>query len=343
MEKDEKKVLITGISGWIAQYCAVELLKNGYKVKGSLRTPERKKEVIKALSKEVTINNNLEFCTLDLLKDDGWDQAMQDCTYAMHIASPFIIEEPRHEDELIKPAKEGTLRALRSAKKAQIKRIVLTSSVAAMFSHLKTGSFNESTWTDLNDKSINSYQKSKTIAEKTAWDFINSQTGSHTLEMSVINPGGVMGPCLSDDISSASLNIFTKLITKQMPGIPNLAIQMVDVRDVAKHHYQAMISPEANNKRLISAHSNPTKFISIATLLKENGYNVPTNKVPSFLLKILSLIDKEAKGMLPLLDRHIYCNNEESKKLLNWDPIPLEKTFLDMAKSVQEVLNKNSN
>ena len=289
MDNKKEKVLVTGISGWIAQYCAIELIKNGYNVKGSLRTMSRQEEVIKALSKKVATTNKLEFCKLDLLSDEGWNEAAVGCTYIMHVASPFILKEPKNKDDLIKPAKEGTLRALNAAKNAKMKRIVLTSSIVAMFSHLKEGSFNESTWTDLNNKNINTYQISKTIAEKEAWDFINSQTGDYKLEMAVVNPGGVMGPCLSPDIEGASLSIFSNLLTKKMPGIPNLTIPMVDVRDVAKHHYQAMVLPEANNKRLISAHSKPTKFIDVANLLKENGFDVPTNKVPTILLKILSI------------------------------------------------------
>lgn len=124
-----------------------------------------------------------------------------------------------------------------------------------------------------------------------------------------------------------------------MPGIPNLTIPMVDVRDVAKHHYQAMVLPEANNKRLISAHSKPTRFIDVATLLKNNGFDVPTNKVPTILLKLLSLFDNEAKAMIPILDKNIYCDNQKTKEILNWNPSSLDKTFLEMANSVKDVLD----
>ena len=338
MQQNET-VLITGISGWIAQFCAIELIKNGYNVRGSLRTMNRKQEVIEAISKEVDPTKKLEFCELDLLKDDGWDKANKGCKYVMHIASPFYIAVPKNEDEIIKPAKEGTIRALTAAKKAGVKRVVLTSSIVAMFSHLKQGTFDSSTWTDLDSKQITPYQKSKTIAEQAAWEFIANQSPDNKIELVSINPGGVMGPALSNDISGASLDIMTQLLTGKMPGIPNLCIPMVDVRDVAKHHYKAMLLPEANGKRFISALANPTHIMELATILKENGYKVPTNKVPSFVIKLLSIFDREAKGMAPMLDNYVTCDNSQTIKLLDWKPLPLKKSFLDMAKSVKLVLD----
>ena len=339
MNKEKETVLITGISGWIAQYCAIELIKAGYHVRGSLRSMDRQQEVIDALSKEVDPIKALEFCKLDLLKDDGWDEAMAGCTYAMHIASPFYIKEPKDESELIKPAKEGTLRAMKAAKKAKLKRIVVTSSVVAMSAHLKEGVATPDTWTDINQQ-VNTYQRSKTVAEKAAWEFIKNQKGDHQLELTVINPGGVMGPALSDNIDCESLSICTKLMTGKMPGIPNFSIVMVDVRDVAMHHLQAMTLPEANNKRIMSCLRKPTPFIELATILKDAGFKVPTNKVPTLLLKFLALFDREAKGMLPLLERQVECDNSETIELFNWTPRPLKETFIDMAKSIQSVLDK---
>ena len=335
----KQTVLITGISGWIAQFCAVELIKNGFNVRGSLRSMNRQQEVIDAISKEVDTTGVLEFCELDLLKDDGWEQSATGCTYMLHVASPFYLKVPKNDDELIKPAKEGTYRAMSAAKKAGVKRVVVTSSIVAMFAHLTSGSFDSSTWTDLSDPYINAYQKSKTIAEKAAWEFMDAQSDDNELELSVVNPGAVLGPVLSNDISSESLNICTQLLTKKMPGIPNLTIPMVDVRDVAKHHFQAMTHPDAKNKRIISALATPTDFMEFATTLKENGYDVPTKRVPTLLLKFLSLFDREARGMLPILDRYVECDNSETIKLFNWAPMPLKDTFLDMAKSVQAVLN----
>ncbi len=338
MTSKNKTVLVTGISGWIAQFCALALLKEGYKVRGSLRSMQRKDEVIKALNKEVDINNNLEFCSLDLLKDDGWDSAMQDCEYVLHVASPFSMTNPKDENDMIKPAKEGTLRTLKSAKKAGVKRVVITSSIVAMAAHLKKGTFNTSSWTDLNATNLTAYEKSKTIAEKSAWDFIKNQDGGDTLELSVVSPGAVMGPTLSEDIEGTSLAICTQILTKQMPALPNIAFPMVDVRDVAKHHIQAMIHPDANGKRFISAEHKPTSMQNMASILKSNGYDVPTKKMPSLLVKIMGLFNEEAKGMVSYLDRYVTCDNSDTINTFNWTPTPLEKTFLDMAKSVQSIL-----
>ena len=335
-------VFITGISGWIAQFCAIECIKAGYHVKGSLRSMSRQTEILDAIGKEVDPTGKVEFCELDLLKDEGWDSSMEGCTYLMHIASPFVIFEPKDENELITPAKDGTIRALKAAQKAKIKRVVLTSSIVAMCAHQTGGTFNSSSWTQLDPEyKVNAYQKSKTIAEQVAWEFINNQTGDHILQMNVINPGAVLGPTLSPDIQGASLDICGQLLTGKMPGIPNLTICMVDVRDVATHHLQAMTTFHTS-KRYISAMSSPTQFLTLAQTLKKNGYNVPTKKVPTFILKILSFFDPQAKAMLTLLNRVIECDNSETINDFNWKPIPLEKTFLDMAKTVQAVINSKS-
>ena len=334
-------VLITGISGWIAQFCAVELIKKGFHVRGSLRNMQRQNEVTTAISTAVEIADNLSFCKLDILHDDGWDAAMENCTYVMHVASPFIIEEPNHPDDLIRPAEEGTIRALTAAQKAKVNRVVVTSSIIAMMAHLTKGQFDPTHWTDLSSNNITSYARSKTIAEKKAWDFFNNQTSNeHQIELVTINPGGVMGPTLSDDIEGASLNFCAQLLTKKMPGIPNVGLPMVDVRDVAKHHVAAMLHPDANGKRYISAQSESTPFLNIAQLLKKHGYDVPTKKVPSFVIKLLALFDKEAKGMVPLLNKSISCDNSSTVSAFNWTPESLETTIIDMAKSVQKVLNK---
>ena len=221
-----QKVLVTGASGFIAEHCIIELLKNGYAVKGSLRSMHREEEVRDAIKTEVE-DANLEFCKLDLLEDAGWEDAMWDCDFVMHVASPFVIEDPKDENDLIIPAKEGTLRALKAAKKAGIKRIVVTSSVAAVNSHMMSGTSDHTTWTDINSKYVTPYQKSKTIAERAAWDFINNQDDDNKLEMAVINPGGVMGPQLGNDLGGASTQIVSQLISGKFPMIPALSFHLL--------------------------------------------------------------------------------------------------------------------
>lgn len=334
-----KKVLVTGASGFIAEHCIIELLKNGYSVKGSLRTMSREQEVREAVKTE-TDDAKLEFCKLDLLDDDGWEEAMRDCDYLMHVASPFVIEDPKDENELIKPAKEGTLRALNAAKKAGIKRVVLTSSVAAVNSHMMSGISDHTTWTDINSKYVTPYQKSKTIAEKAAWDFYNNQDNSNKMEMAVINPGGVMGPQLGNDLGGASTQIVSQLISGKFPMIPALSFPFIDVRDVAILHLKAMTTPEADGKRFIAAHSEPTWMYQVAEVLSAAGYEkIKLKKAPSFMLKLIGLFDNKTKSLVPMLDKYVPCDNSQTVKILNWEPMPWEQAFIEHAKSIEAIKN----
>ena len=332
-----EKVLVTGASGFIAEHCIIELLKNGYSVKGSLRSMNREQEVRDAVKTE-TDDTKLEFCKLDLLEDDGWEDAMRDCDYLMHVASPFVIEDPKDENELIKPAKEGTLRALNAAKKAGIKRVVLTSSVAAVNSHMMSGTSDHTTWTDINSKYVTPYQKSKTIAEKAAWDFYNNQDNSNKMEMAVINPGGVMGPQLGNDLGGASTQIVSQLISGKFPMIPALSFPFIDVRDVAILHLKAMTTPDADGKRFIAAHSKPTWMYEVAEVLSAAGYEkIKLKKAPSFMLKLIGLFDNKTKSLVPMLDKYVPCDNSQTVKILNWKPMPWEQAFIEHAKSIEAI------
>ena len=335
-----EKVLVTGASGFIAEHCIIELLKNGYSVKGSLRSMNREQEVRDAVKTE-TDDTKLEFCKLDLLEDDGWEDAMWDCDYLMHVASPFVIEDPKDENELIKPAKEGTLRALNAAKKAGIKRVVLTSSVAAVNSHMMSGTSDHTTWTDINSKYVTPYQKSKTIAEKAAWDFYNNQDNSNKMELAVINPGGVMGPQLGNDLGGASTQIVSQLISGKFPMIPALSFPFIDVRDVAILHLKAMTTPEADGKRFIAAHSEPTWMYQVAEVLSAAGYEkIKLKKAPSFMLKLIGLFDNKTKSLVPMLDKYVPCDNSQTVKILNWEPMPWEQAFIEHAKSIETIKDK---
>ena len=335
-----KKVLVTGASGFIAEHCIIELLKNGYSVKGSLRTMNREQEVRDAVKTE-TDDAKLEFCKLDLLDDDGWEEAMRDCDYLMHVASPFVIEDPKDENELIKPAKEGTLRALNAAKKAGIKRVVLTSSVAAVNSHMMSGTSDHTTWTDINSKYVTPYQKSKTIAEKAAWDFYNNQDSDNRMELAVINPGGVMGPQLGNDLGGASTQIVSQLISGKFPMIPALSFPFIDVRDVAILHLKAMTTPDADGKRFIAAHSKPTWMYEVAEVLSAAGYEkIKLKKAPSFMLKLIGLFDNKTKSLVPMLDKYVPCDNSQTVKVLNWEPMPWEQAFIEHAKSIEAIKDK---
>ncbi|MEY3922343.1 MAG: hypothetical protein RL634_2104 [Bacteroidota bacterium] len=335
-----KKVLVTGISGFVGQHCAAELLKKGYAVRGSLRSLSKKNEVIEGVTQNFDAPINLEFCELDLMNDAGWDKAMEGCDYVLHVASPFVVKVPKDENELIKPAVDGTLRALKAAKQAGVKRIVITSSTAAMQGGQHgIVKINQDSWTNINEKSVTAYFKSKTLAEKKAWEFIENQHGDTKLELVVINPGPIYGPTLTGNLDNEAMGFFKKLINGQVPMLPRASSAMSDVRDVATIHVAALENEKANGKRFIVTTDKPHAIQEIAQILKSNGYQkVSTMLAPTFLLKFMSKIDDEAKGMLPFIGNTIETDITDTMSTFNWKPISFEKTILDTAKSVQDVL-----
>ena len=337
-----KKVLVTGISGFVGQHCAAELLKKGYAVRGSVRSLSKTDEVINGIKKEIDPKGNLEFCELDLMKDEGWDKAMEGCDYVLHIASPFVVKVPKDENELIKPAVEGTLRALKSAKKAGVKRVVLTSSTVAMHGG-KEGliKINQDSWTDVNAKNVTAYFKSKTLAEQSAWEFIENQIGENKIELVVVNPGPIYGPTLTGNLATEAMDFFKKLITGQVPMLPKAYSVMSDVRDVATIHVAALENEKANGKRFIVTSEKPYAIQEIAKILKANGYDkVSTRLAPTFLLKFIANFNDEMKGMLPFVGNTIEADISNTMNAFNWRPINFEKTVIDTAKSVKQAINK---
>jgi len=337
-----KKVLVTGISGFVGQHCAAELLKKGYAVRGSLRSLSKTDEVVNGIKKEIDPNGNLEFCELDLMKDAGWDAAMEGCDFVLHVASPFVVKVPKDENELIKPAVEGTLRALKAAKKAGVKRVVLTSSTVSMQGGREgLVKINKDSWTDVNAKNVTAYFKSKTLAEKSAWDFIKNQTGENKLELVAVNPGPIYGPTLTGNLATEAMDFFKKLITGKVPMLPHAYSVMSDVRDVANIHVAALENDKANGKRFIVTSEKPIAIQEIAKILKLNGYSkVSTRMAPTFLLKFLANFNDEMKGMLPFIGNTIEADINDTMTTFNWKPIPFEQTVLNTAKSVETALKK---
>ena len=336
-----KKVLLTGISGYIANHCAVELLKNGYSVRGSLRNISKSEKIVNAIKKEVDPKDNLEFCELNLLNDKCWDDAAKGCDFVMHIASPFINIEPKDENEYIRPAVDGTMRALKAAKSAGIKRVVLTSSMVSMLGNAdKSIDIDSGTWTNIKGKNVSAYSKSKTLAEQAAWNFIKDQTDNTKMELAVVNPGPVFGPSLSGDLSGASMSMFTQMVQGKMPMVPQASINMSDVRDIAKIHVLALENKEASGKRFIVTTEKPYAFQDVAKILKSNGYDkVSTKLAPNFLLKFMSNFNREAKSMKSFIGNTYNGNISSTMKTFNWKPIAFEKTVLDTAKSIETYLN----
>jgi len=336
-----KKVLLTGITGYIANHCAVELLKNGYSVRGSLRNISKSEKIINAIKKEVDPKDNLEFCELNLLNDKGWNDAAKGCDFVMHVASPFINKEPKDENEYIRPAVDGTIRALKAAKSAGIKRVVLTSSMVSMLGNAdKSIDVNSRTWTNIKGKNVSAYSKSKTLAEQAAWNFISTQTDNTKMELTVVNPGPVFGPSLTGDLSGASMSMFTQMMQGKMPMVPQASINMSDVRDIAKIHVLALENKEASGKRYIVTTEKPYAFQDVAKILKLNGYEkVSTKLAPNFLLKILSNINSEAKSLRSFIGNTYNGDISSTTKTFSWKPIAFEKTVLDTAKSIETFLN----
>lgn len=332
-----KKVLVTGISGFIGLHCAVELLKNGYAVKGSIRSLSKAESVTNTIKQYVDPNDNLSFCELDLLNDNGWDEAMEDCDFVMHVASPFFSKVPKDENELINPAVEGTLRALKSADKADIKRVVLTSSMVAMLGDLKgDNNINQNSWTQVNENNATAYLKSKTIAEKSAWEFVKDKA----IELVTIHPGPVYGPTLSNNLSGESMTLFKRVILGDLPRMINASINMSDVRDVAKIHVQALENKQAGGQRFIVATETAYSYQELAKILNTNGYpKVGTKVVPNFMVKLLANFNSEMKGMMPYVGKTYQGDVSKTIKVFNWKPIPFKKTVLDTAQSVQKILN----
>ena len=335
-----KKVLLTGISGYIGLHCAVELLKQGYAVKGSVRSLSKAEKLTNTIKKFVDPKGNLEFCELDLLKDDAWDEAVANCDYVMHVASPFFSKIPKDENELIKPAVEGTQRALKAAHKAGIRRVVLTSSMVAMLGDVMGDeNIDQNSWTEVNAKNATAYLKSKTLAEKSAWEFVKDKD----MELVTIHPGPVYGPTLSNDLSGESMTLFKRVITGELKQMIHASINMSDVRDVAKIHVLALENEQANGQRIIVATEKAHSYQEITELLKSNGYEKVSTKVaPNFMVKFLANFNSEMKGMMPYVGKKYEGNVLASKNIFNWEPIPFDQMVLDTAKSVENALNDQS-
>ena len=336
---NKSKVLVTGVAGYIGQHCALELLKKGFNVIGSLRDISKAHEVETAIKKHIVIKDNLEFCQLDLLIDNGWDKAINGCDFVLHVASPYVSYQPKDENELIKPAVEGTSRVLKFAKKFGVKRVVITSSVVAMLGDANASiDINSKSWTNINAKNVSAYVKSKTMAEKLAWDFVTNQHTNQPLELVVINPGPVFGPTLTGNLNGASMSMYKDLISGKMPMLPQSSINMSDVRDVAEIHVKALENKQAVGKRFIVTTEKPYSFQEMAKILKDEGYSKVSTKVaPNFFLRFMANFSNDIKGMLPFIGFIYKADVSETINTFDWKPIDLKKTVLDTANSIDYV------
>jgi len=328
------RVLVTGGSGFVGVHTIVQLLAAGYAVRTTLRNLQREAEV-RAMIKQggVATEGRLAFVVADLDGDRGWAEATADCEYVLHIASPFPMKVPKHEDELIAPARDGTLRVLRAARAAGVKRVVVTSSFAAVGygQDPSITRFDEANWTNL-DADLAPYVKSKTLAERAAWDFMAAEGG--LLELAVVNPVVILGPLLGTDVCT-SVRIIQRLMDGSVPGCPNLQFGVVDVRDVADLHLRAMTNPAAAGQRFLAVAGDFLSMQEIARILKARlgaaAKRVPTRVLPNWLVRMAALADPSVKQILPELGKTKNAGSEKAKRLLAWTPRSTEEAIVATA------------
>lgn len=327
-----EKVLVTGGSGFIALHCIDQLLEKGFMVRTTIRSESRKDEINKAMDKYPNLDQNLEFHICDLLKDEGWEAAVDGCDYVLHVASPFILEVPSDENVLIKPAVDGTLRVLNACSRTHVKKVVLTSSVAAVaYGHGVEKTYDESDWSNTGeDSGITPYAKSKTLAEKAAWNFVEELDTDKKFDFTVINPVGVFGPMLTRDIGTSN-SLVSRLINGELPACPATHMGYVDVRDVAKAHVFSMLNSSTNNKRIIVSESEMF-FVDVGRILNEAGFKKsPTKQMPNWLVKFLAIFIKELSGVTKSLGRRVDTDKSLARSLFDWQYISAKDSILDTA------------
>lgn len=330
--------LVTGGSGFIGSHIILQLVAAGYQVRTTIRNLKREGDVRTMLKVGgIDAGNRLSFYAADLENDMGWREAVSGCDFVLHVASPLPPSVPKNEDELIVPAREGTLRVLRASRDAGVKRVVLTSSFAAIgYGHkVQETPFNETDWTDPDGDDVAPYTKSKTLAERAAWDFLSREGGS--LELSVINPVAVFGPVLGPDYS-ASILLVQKMMDGTMPGAPQLYFGAVDVRDVADLHIRATTHPAAKGERFLALAGDFLTMLDIARILRarmgEPAKRVPTRQLPNWMVRFASLRDPAIKLILPELGKKKNATNEKARRLLGWAPRSNEEALVAAAESL---------
>lgn len=316
-------VLVTGGSGFVGAHCLVQLLAAGYQVRTTVRSLASEPKVRALLSAggadpEATVG----FFAADLTSDAGWRDAADGCDFVLHVASPFPTTQPKDENELIIPARDGALRVLRAARDGGVKRVVLTSSFAAVgYGHeYSSQPFAEDSWSNLSGPGVTPYVKSKTLAERAAWDFIRADGG--TLELAVVNPVAIFGPVLGPDFSS-SVEILNQMLAGRLSRLPHVTFGVVDVRDVADLHLRAMVNPAAAGERFLAT-SGLMSLLDGARVLKErlgpDAAQISTRAFPDWLVRLAAVVNPQAREALPQLGRARTSTSEKAQRVLGWAP-----------------------
>jgi dihydroflavonol-4-reductase len=335
-ERREETVLVTGGSGFLGGWCLVELLRRGFRVRTTVRDPSREAEVRATLASEVDVGDRLSVFVADLNGDAGWQEATRGCDYVLHVASPFPPAQPKDPNELIIPARDGALRVLRAGLESGVKRVVLTSSTAAVRNSGEkppAQPLTEKEWTNPDNLQLTPYARSKTIAEQAAWELVREL--GNVDRLTVVNPSAILGPVLSDDLSY-SLEVITRMLNG-MPGVPRLGFSFVDVRDVADLQVTAMTAPEAAGERFLAA--GPFLWLSeVAEILRDHlgpaAAKVPRRTVPSLIVRVMARFDPGLRSVVGELGEKVTYSSGKAETRLGWSPRPLEETIVDCAQSL---------
>ena len=332
-----ERVLVTGGSGFIAGYCIVRLLKEGWQVRTTVRDLAYAAPLRVSLERLAPGGDEIEIVAANLESDAGWDTAAEGCTFVLHVASPFPARDPKSDEEIVRPARDGALRVLAAAGKAGVRRVVMTSSVAAVAYGRggRTEPFTESDWSDAtNLKDSSPYERSKTIAEKAAWDWVSKS--NNPFEFVTICPGAVLGPVFGREMSS-SISIVSRLLDGSLPGLPRFGWAMVDVRDVAELHVRAMIAPAAAGQRYICAGSF-IWFSDIAKVLRMQmpaaSKRVPRRKLPDWLVRLSARFDPALRERIYELGKLRPVSAEKAHRELDWAPRPNAESIVSTAQSL---------